>query len=353
MIVNYKMWKNCYSDARDVFLQYTKKQYSNAIKELGSYSVDRDEDTTIDYLFLGNPENKKLHILISGTHGVEGYAGSAIQFQTLDKIIKDEKQQSISYLIIHALNPYGYKNNRRCTKNNIDLNRNYLQTDNFHEIDYPHSIFELVSTYFLSFYFIYLFFYNIFYYGYSKSREYIVKGQYTYDTGLFYGGKKREENIAILEKILSTVDYSGLDEIYVFDIHTGLGPYGNLSVMVSEQNTINDLTNLPYNPTTKFVNMATDTMYRHSKGSVVDGIYQYLIKKEDRLRVYPIILEYGTYHNLRIFAWLLMENYDYCNKDKDKWPKSSKKLKSLFNVDNKIWQELVMRNYLDFIDMIV
>ena len=81
------MWKNRYSDARDVFLQYTKKQYSNAIKELGSYSVDRDEDTTIDYLFLGNPENKKLHILISGTHGVEGYV-EGIQLN-LDKITKD------------------------------------------------------------------------------------------------------------------------------------------------------------------------------------------------------------------------------------------------------------------------
>ena len=346
------MWKNCYSDARDLFLEYSRKKYSSSVKEIGSYSIDGDKDTSVDYLFLGNPENKKLQIVISGTHGVEGHAGSALQFKTLDKIIENPKQQSVSYLMIHALNPYGYRNNRRCTKNNIDLNRNYLQANNFHETDYPYSIFELVTTYLFSFYFIYLFFYNIFNYGYSKSREYIVKGQYAYETGLFYGGKKREENIEILEKILSTIDYSNFKEIYVFDVHTGLGPYGNLSVMVSEKNTIKELTNLPYNTTTQLVDMTTDTMYRNSKGSVVDGIYQYLTKLNNQLCVYPVILEYGTYHNLRMFVWLLMENYDYCNKDKEKWPKSSEKLKSLFYVENEVWQHLVITNYNDFIDML-
>ena len=53
--------------------------------------------------------------------------------------------------MIHALNPYGYRNNRRCTKNNIDLNRNYLESNNFYERDYPYQIFKLVSTYLYSF----------------------------------------------------------------------------------------------------------------------------------------------------------------------------------------------------------
>ena len=350
------MWKNNYSDARDHFLEYSSKDYPMTIKKIGSYYMDENDTTSIDYLFLGNKENKKLHIIISGTHGVEGYAGSAIQFKTLDDIIKKSKNtktEPISYLLIHALNPYGYKNNRRCTKNNIDLNRNYLESSNFYELDYPYSIFQLVSTYLFSFYFVYLFFRNLFEYGYTKSREYIVKGQYSYDNGLFYGGNKREENIEILEKILSEIDYSELDEVYVFDIHTGLGDYGNLSVMVSEQDTFKDLTNLPYNPTTKLVNMKTDNIYRKSKGSIVDGIYEFLIKKDDQLCIYPIILEYGTYHNLRLFAWLLLENYYYCNKNKEKWPNTSQKLKSLFYINNEVWQYMVINNYIEFMDMLI
>ena len=347
------MWKNCYSVARDNFLSYSSKNYSHIVKKSGSYYVNDDKYTSIDYLFLGNPENTKLHILISGTHGVEGYAGSAIQFKTLDRIIENPKLKENSYLMIHALNPYGYKYNRRCTKDNVDLNRNYLESDDFHETNYPYSIFELVSTYLFSLYFVYLFFYNILHFGYTKSREYIVKGQYDYNNGLFYGGEKREENIEILEKILSTINYDNFNEVYVFDIHTGLGKYGNLSVMVSEQNTVKDLIHLPYNPTTKLINMGTDNMYRDSKGSIVDGIDEYLTKKYDNLHIYPIILEYGTYHNLRMFFGLLMENYYYCKKDKDQWSKSNQRLKSLFYIQDEEWQNLVIENYTDFITILM
>ena len=123
--------------------------------------------------------------------------------------------------------------------------------------------------------------------------------------------------------------------------------------MVSEQDTFKDLTNLPYNSTTKLVNMKTDNIYRKSKGSIVDGIYEFLIKKDDQLCIYPIILEYGTYHNLRLFAWLLLENYYYCNKNKEKWPNTSQKLKSLFYINNEVWQYMVINNYIEFMDMLI
>ena len=159
--------------------------------------------------------------------------------------------------------------------------------------------------------------------------------------------------IEILEKTLSTINYDNFNEVYVFDIHTGLGKYGNLSVMVSEQNTVKDLIHLPYNPTTKLINMGTDNMYRDSKGSIVDGIDEYLTKKNDNLHIYPIILEYGTYHNLRMFFGLLMENYYYCKKDKDQWSKSNQRLKSLFYIQDDDWQNLVIENYTDFITILM
>ena len=345
------MWKNHYSEARNVFQEYSLKDFPNMIKQKGRHSIDKDETTSVDYLYLENPDSKKLHILISGTHGVEGYAGSAIQFKTLDKILKKTKSQPISYLMIHALKPYGYQNNRRCKKNNIDLNRNYLDSNNFYESDYPYSIFELVSTYLYSFYFVYLFFQNLLQYGYTKAREYILKGQYSHKSGLFYGGEIREENIDVLENILSTIDYNNFDEIYVFDIHTGLGAYGNLSIMVNDKNTISDLTNLPYNPNTKLVNMRLDNIYRNSKGSIVDGIHKYITQKNEKSCVYPIILEYGTYSNLRIFAGLLMENYHYCNRQIE-WCSYNQRLKSLFYIEQHDWQELVTENYFDFITLL-
>lgn len=348
------MWKNNYSEARDVFRKYCLKMYNNYDKSSGKFLIDRDQETTIDYLLLQHPKSTKLHILISGTHGVEGYAGSAIQFKTLENILNKSESSSetpISYLMIHALNPYGYKNDRRCTKNNIDLNRNYLEANNFYESDYPYQIYKLVSTYLYSFSFIFYFLSIIFQYGYTKGREYIVKGQYSYKQGLFYGGNIKEHNITLLETLLSTIDYTPYDDIYIFDIHTGLGNYGNLSVMIFQEETVEKLTSQPFNVYTKLVNMNTNNMYKESKGSIVSGVYEYLSKKEVTININPIILEYGTYSNLWIFTGLLLENYYYCN-TLIGWKEASKNLKSLFYINSNDWQELIIDNYLDFIQLL-
>jgi len=348
------MWKKNYSESRNYFRDISLKDYKNFDKKQGWYLIDKDIETTIDYLFLDNKTSKTLHILISGTHGVEGYAGSAIQFQTLQNLLdksENVSEQTISYLIIHSLNPYGFKNNRRCTKNNVDLNRNYLQANEFGNVNYPEEIFTLISTFLYSFQFIFLFFCTLFKFGYTKSREYIVKGQYNYKKGLFYGGEKREQNIDVLENILSIVDYNDLNDIYIFDIHTGLGKYGNLSVMVTQEETFQNLKDVPLNSTTKLVNMCSDNMYKESKGSIIDGVCNYIVTKNTtKPNIYPIILEYGTYSNLQIFARLLLENYYYSiTNNNSEWPNESIKLKSMFHIENNDWKNLVVQNYIDFI----
>ena len=358
------MWKKNYSESRNYFRELSFKDYKNFEKKQGWYFVDKDIETTVDYMFLHNKLSKKLHILISGTHGVEGYAGSALQFQTLQNLLDKSanvSEQTTSYLFIHSLNPYGFKNNRRFTKNNVDLNRNYLQANEFNDTSYPEEIFTLISTFLYSFQFVFLFFCTLFKFGYTKSREYIVKGQYSYKSGLFYGGKKREQNIDVLEKILSIVDYNHFTDIYIFDIHTGLGAYGNLSVMVTQDETFQTFKDVPLNSTTKMVNMCSDNMYKESKGSIIDGVYNYIVSKNIKIdskhskerntkpNIYPIILEYGTYSNLQIFARLLLENYYYSiTNNNSKWANESIKFKSMFYIEKEDWKNLVVKNYIDF-----
>ena len=348
-IIETNVWQNNYNNARDLFRKYTNMNYEKFFSEkrYGDFVIDDDEDTTIDYLFLLNSEkkNQKLNIIISGTHGVEGYLGSAIQFKTLDSISKEERiydTEKTSYLFIHALNPYGYFHNRRCTKNNVDLNRNYL--DNFQPTDYPEKIYELITTYLYSFKFIFLFFSILFQFGYTKSREYIVKGQYNYEKGLFYGGKKKEYNINVLESILNKVDTSLFTDICVFDIHTGLGKYGNLSVMVPNR-THEKISELIYlNNTTELVNVSIDNMYKDSKGSITEGIEKYFKEKSFQGSIYPIILEYGTYSNILIFIGLLLENYHYINNSLE-WYGMQNNLRRLFFPDRRYWKLLVLTNY--------
>ena len=52
MVVNYTMWKNNYSEARDLFRQYCSKTYNKYEKRSGYFFIDGDKETTIDYLFL-------------------------------------------------------------------------------------------------------------------------------------------------------------------------------------------------------------------------------------------------------------------------------------------------------------
>ena len=60
------MWQNNYSEARNHFREYCLKTYHDYDKSSGNFLIDRDQETTIDYLLLQHPKSTKLHILISG-----------------------------------------------------------------------------------------------------------------------------------------------------------------------------------------------------------------------------------------------------------------------------------------------
>src|SRR5690606_41795533 len=70
----------------------------------------------------------KVLVLITGTHGVEGHAGSAVQTD-LWGLIEQRKvtlPEDIAILMVHPLNPFGYAWGRRCDEQGIDLNRNFI-----------------------------------------------------------------------------------------------------------------------------------------------------------------------------------------------------------------------------------
>lgn len=91
------------------------------------YPAIPDQDLTIDTALIaaGHPN---LLIVQSGIHGAEAPAGAAVQhmiWQThLDRLLA----AGWDVLLIHALNPYGFKYGRRVDGENVDLNRNFFAT---------------------------------------------------------------------------------------------------------------------------------------------------------------------------------------------------------------------------------
>ena len=86
------------------------------------------EDLTIDIAWFGTDAPRRAFIHSSGIHGVEAFAGSAIQARWLDEGVR-EPPGDAAIVLVHVLNPYGMAWFRRANERNVDLNRNVLDSD--------------------------------------------------------------------------------------------------------------------------------------------------------------------------------------------------------------------------------
>src|SRR5262252_10184861 len=83
------------------------------------------EELTIDIAWFGSESPRRLLLHSSGLHGIEGFAGSAIQLQLLENV--PVLPPDAALVVVHILNPYGMSWLRRVNENNVDLNRNFLK----------------------------------------------------------------------------------------------------------------------------------------------------------------------------------------------------------------------------------
>ncbi|MGR9014441.1 MAG: DUF2817 domain-containing protein, partial [Gammaproteobacteria bacterium] len=86
------------------------------------------EQLVTDTIWLGREDAENVLVLIGGTHGIEGFTGSAVQIDMLtllaDGLIVIPANTAV--LMIHALTPWGYAWQRRCDADGVDLNRNIV-----------------------------------------------------------------------------------------------------------------------------------------------------------------------------------------------------------------------------------
>jgi len=196
-----------------------------------------DSDLTIDMLYIPCIKDKnKIMILSSGVHGIEGFVGSAVQLMFMDKFINEEFLTRAGLIIIHSVNPYGYKYLRRVSENNIDLNRNssidtalYSTANEGYKKVYsfinPKGKVNTKScgNIFFSFKAIL----KIIRATMPVLRQAIVQGQYQYPEGLYYGGNYFEPQICRLNPIIDSI-CEQYKTVFITDLHTGYGEKGKL-----------------------------------------------------------------------------------------------------------------------------
>lgn len=213
-----------YKHARADFLTHCDGLSFEAY-ELQSYTVV--EDFHADALYFGSAHARRVLVLISGTHGVEGYAGSAIQRFLLPLFYEDvlHLPDDMAVVMIHSLNPWGMYWARRCDQDGIDLNRNFCDFSQLPPLDADArqvvDALQLATTEATV---------NALHrlndsWGQERFDKAFSEGQYQIPWAPFYGGQQAAASQRVIDDVIQRWQLDAC-ELLVIDLHTGLGPWG-------------------------------------------------------------------------------------------------------------------------------
>src|SRR3546814_12408913 len=80
----------------------------------------------MDVAWVGPDDADVVLLSLSGTHGAEGFNGSAAQVHWLNLHGAEPLPKGVATLFVHAVNPFVFTQLLRINENNIALNRNFL-----------------------------------------------------------------------------------------------------------------------------------------------------------------------------------------------------------------------------------
>lgn len=121
-----KLFADRYQDARTLFVEAARAAGCRMQSYTHPQRGPDGKPLFIDVALLGPANARSVLFVCSGTHGVEGFAGSAIQTGLLRDGLLNRRPRGSSVVLIHALNPHGFAGLRRANEDNVDLNRNFL-----------------------------------------------------------------------------------------------------------------------------------------------------------------------------------------------------------------------------------
>jgi hypothetical protein len=220
-----------YRQAREQFLAAVEEQGAKAESFVNPAARGAlGEVLSTDVVWLGPVVASNLLILISGTHGVEGFCGSGCQIAALREGAFAQAGSNTAVLLIHAINPYGFSWLRRTNEDNIDLNRNSVDHAHppashpaytgLHPLLLPatwegdaRAIAERALGQFIQ------------EHGEKALHAAISLGQYTHPDGLFYGGSELAWSTRLFQDLLRRFAQDRR-RVAMIDYHTGLGPSG-------------------------------------------------------------------------------------------------------------------------------
>lgn len=260
------------------------------------------------------PSHANVFITTSGIHGIEGYAGSAIQTFCLENGFLPETPD-LAIVHVHALNPYGFEYGRRVNENNVDLNRNFIDWAAPPPQDHPlnEEIQDILKSapgrwqqklriagFVLS------------HLPLKQSQAALTQGQYSDPEGLFYGGTKErglEWSSRLWRRIIAE-ETAGSPHVVHIDFHTGLGPAGVGELIVPDHPS-GDM----FRRAKEYWGRITSSYAENAVSSLVRGDMSEAFRTAtgQRTTVTTATLEFGTVSKLKVLEALIADNYAHHN----------------------------------------
>lgn len=300
-----------YEAAREKFLESARAAGSNIDRVQNPHAGPNGEPLFMDAAFVGAEDAKRILVVSSGTHGVEGFAGSGIQTGLLREGIGSRLPAGTSLLMIHAINPYGMAYLRRFTEENVDLNRNFRDHAEPHPRNPSYEkLADVIAPRSLSFSAEVVSWSRMLWFrmtaGKAASRAAVLGGQYSHPDGLFYGGTFDTWSNKTVRSIVRRY-LSRASQVVFVDVHTGLGALGAAEVILNapEDSPEYQRALAIWGPTLVKTTATGDSVSAHLEASLKLAIPEMLPDAE----VTAVSVEFGTVPIMEVFKALRAENW--------------------------------------------
>jgi len=311
------------------------------------------EELTIDIAVIGAAKPKRAVVVSSGLHGVEGYLGSAVQAALLEDVLGGWAPPADGALILlHALNPYGFAWTRRVNEDNVDLNRNFLLSDEDYSgspekywkldglLNPPNAPrnFEFFRVRAVA---------TIAQHGLPALKESVAGGQYDFPKGLFFGGGGPSQTQRLLTQKLPELLGAATDVLHI-DFHTGLGKWGTYKLFVDQQTGSERATWLAkhfgQDPVEPWSKEGTSYAIRGGLGAWCQATFP-------NCNYDVLAAEFGTRQILTVIRALRTENqaHHYAEPGSVAYDAAKKQLKEVFSPSDTSWREGVVADGLGIV----
>lgn len=333
-----------YAGARQKFLSIAAESGAQLKSYMHPLTGPDGQVLATDTAWLGPEGAECVLVLISATHGVEGFHGSAAQIDWLKFGLLPD---GCALLVVHAINPYGFAWLRRVTDGGVDLNRNFIdfalplpENRGYDELAaaivpvYLDEASMAVADARLKEY--------AADHGQAAYEAALSGGQFTHADGLFYGGSSPTWSRLTTEAIVRDFKLDRRLRVAVLDFHTGLGPFGYGEPICDHLpgTTGLELACKWYGPS------VTEPAIGTSSSIAKQGLSDYGWQRMLGERVVFIALEFGTYPFEAMIDVLRADHWLHRHKEIDWHSERARQIKATirrhFYPETEDWQQMVL-----------